>query len=101
GVIDIEALYGTLATLDDRQIDLVVELTEWSDESDRLGGEEATYTLLDVTPPPGRIPVPAGRPVRRLVGTAARHPPRRPRARHSAAQFTERIDRAAATRRRG
>jgi HPr kinase/phosphorylase len=101
GVIDIEALYGTLATLDDRQIDLVVELTEWSDESDRLGVEESTYTLLDVALPLVRIPVQAGRTVGLLIETAARNQLLRWRGRHSAAQFTERVDRAAATRRRG
>ena len=101
GVIDIEALYGTLATLDDRQIDLVVELTEWSDESDRLGTEESTYTLLDVALPLVRIPVQAGRTLGLLIETAARNQLLRWRGRHSAAEFTERIDRAAATRRRG
>jgi HPr kinase/phosphorylase len=101
GVIDIEALYGTLATLDDRQIDLVVELTEWSDEADRLGIEESTYTLLDVALPLVRIPVQAGRTLGLLIETAARNQLLRWRGRHSAAEFTERIDRAAATRRRG
>ena len=61
GVIDIEALFGTLATLDERQIDLVVELTEWGDDADRLGIEESTYTLLDVALPLVRIPVRPGR----------------------------------------
>src|SRR5207249_1161370 len=37
GVIDVEALFGTLATLDERQIDLVVELVEWPGGADRLG----------------------------------------------------------------
>ena len=101
GVIDIEALFGTLATLDDRQIDLVVELTEWSDEADRLGIEESTYTLLDVALPLVRIPVQAGRTLGLLIETAARNQLLRWRGRHSAAEFTERIDRAAATRRRG
>jgi len=101
GVIDIEALYGTLATLDDRQIDLVVELTEWSDEADRLGIEESTYTLLDVALPLVRIPVQVGRTLGLLIETAARNQLLRWRGRHSAAEFTERIDRAAATRRRG
>ena len=101
GVIDIEALFGTLATLDERQIDLVVELTEWSDESDRLGIEESTYTLLDVALPLVRIPVQAGRTLGLLIETAARNQLLRWRGRHSAAEFTERIDRAAAARRRG
>src|SRR5215472_2920433 len=99
GVIDIEALFGTLATLDDRQIDLVVELTEWSDDSDRLGVEESTYTLLEVALPLVRIPVQAGRTLGLLIETAARNQMLRWRGRHSAAEFAERIDRAAATRR--
>src|SRR5262249_16931480 len=67
GVVDIEALYGTLATLDERQVDLVVELTEWGDDADRLGIEDATYTLLDVPLPLIRIPVTAGRTLGLLI----------------------------------
>lgn len=96
GVIDIEALFGTLATLEDRQIDLVVELTEWGDEADRLGIDAATYTLLDVSLPLVRIPVTAGRTLGLLIETAARNQLLRWRGRHSAAEFTARIDRAAA-----
>ncbi len=96
GVIDIEALYGTLATLDDRQIDLVVELTNWGDDSDRLGLDDVTYTLLDVALPLVRIPVMAGRSVGLLIETAARNQLLRWRGRHSAAEFTARVDRAAA-----
>jgi HPr kinase/phosphorylase len=96
GVIDIEALYGTLATLDERQIDLVVELTDWADSADRLGIDDATYTLLDVSLPLVRIPVTAGRTLGLLIETAARNQLLRWRGRHSAADFTARIDRAAA-----
>jgi len=97
GVIDIEALFGTLATLDDRQIDLVVELGEWGDVADRLGIDDATYTLLDVSLPLVRIPVTAGRTLALLIETAARNQLLRWRGRHSAAEFTARIDRAAAS----
>ncbi len=103
GVIDIEALYGTLAVLDDRQIDMVVELTEQGDDgSDRLGIDDATYSLLEVALPLVRIPITAGRTVGLLIETAARNQLLRWRGRHSAAEFTARIDRAAAgDRRRG
>ena len=96
GVVDIEALYGTLATLDDRQIDLVVELTEWSNDADRLGIDRATYVLLDVPLPLIRIPVTAGRTLGLLIETAARNQLLRWRGRQSAAEFTRRVDRAAA-----
>jgi HPr kinase/phosphorylase len=97
GVVDIEALYGTLATLDDRQIDLVVELTEWSNDADRLGIDGATYMLLDVPLPLIRIPVTAGRTLGLLIETAARNQLLRWRGRHTAADFTRRVDRAAAS----
>jgi HPr kinase/phosphorylase len=100
GVVDIEALYGTLATLEERQIDLVVELTEWSDDADRLGIDDATYVLLDVALPLIRIPVTAGRTLGLLIETAARNQLLRWRGRHTAAEFTARVDRAAAGRSR-
>src|SRR5262245_493249 len=97
GVVDTESLYGTLATLDDRQIDLVVELTEWSNDADRLGIDGTTYMLLDVPLPLIRIPVTAGRTLGLLIETAARNQLLRWSGRHSAADFTRRVDRAAAS----
>src|SRR5207249_3065603 len=51
GIIDVEALFGTLATLDERQLDLVVELVEWTDTADRLGLVEERHRLLEVELP--------------------------------------------------
>ena len=100
GVIDVEAMFGTLATLDQRRIDLVVELSEWADGADRLGVIEGTHTLLEVALPLVRIPVQPGRSIGMLVETAARNQLLRRRGRHSAADFTARVDRAAAGGRR-
>src|SRR5262249_60498321 len=100
GVIDVEALYGTLATLDERQVDLVVELIDWSDDADRLGLVDTTYMLLDVALPLVRIPVVPGRSMAMLIETAARDRMLRGRGRHSAAEFAARIDDAAAGDRR-
>jgi len=101
GVIDIEALFGTLATLDERQLDLVVELIDWSDDLDRLGLVDRAYTLLEVPLPLVRIPVVPGRSMAMLIETAARDRLLRGRGRHSAAEFVARIDSAAAGGRRG
>jgi HPr kinase/phosphorylase len=101
GVIDVEALFGTLATLDERQVDLVVELIDWSDDADRLGLVDTVYTLLDVELPLVRIPVVPGRSMAMLIETAARDRMLRSRGRHSAADFAARIDRAASGERRG
>ncbi|HYR95191.1 MAG TPA: HPr(Ser) kinase/phosphatase, partial [Candidatus Binatus sp.] len=98
GIIDVAALFGTLATLDERQIDLVVELIEWPDAADRLGLVEGTYALLEVDLPLVRVPVRPGRSVAMLVETAARNHLLRLRGRHSALAFAEHIDREIATR---
>jgi len=96
GIIDVEALFGTLATLDERQLDLVVELVEWTDTVDRLGLVEERYTLLELPLPMVRIPVRPGRSMALLIETAARNHLLRHRGRHSALEFTRRIDRDAA-----
>jgi len=94
GVIDVEAMFGTLATLEERQIDLVVELIEWegASDTDRLGLVEERYTLLDVELPLLRIPVRPGRSLALLVETAARNHLLRARGHHSALGFAERLD---------
>ena len=96
GIIDVEALFGTLATLDERQVDLVVELVEWTENADRLGLVEERYPLLEVELPLVRIPVRPGRSMAMLIETAARNHLLRRRGRHSALEFTRRIDRDAA-----
>ena len=101
GVIDVEALFGTLATLDERQIDLVVELIEWSaeDPADRLGLEDDTQELLEVSLPMRADSHSSGsehRDAHRDRGT--QHVLRR-RGRHSAREFSARLDDAIARRR--
>jgi HPr kinase/phosphorylase len=92
GVIDVEALFGTLATVDERPIDFVVELIEWPGGADRLGIVEGTYALLEVDLPLVQIPVRPGRSMAMLMETAARNQLLRRRGRHSALAFAERID---------
>jgi HPr kinase/phosphorylase len=100
GVIDVEALFGMLATLEERQIDLVVELVAWTDDVDRLGLVEERVPLLEVTLPLVRVPVQPGRSMALLVETAARNHLLRRRGRHSAAELAARVDRVAAGGRR-
>lgn len=91
GVIDVEALFGTLATLDERQIEFVVELAEWSGAAERLGLVEERYELLGVELPLVRLPVRPGT-IAMLIDTAARNHLLHIRGRHSAAGFAERVD---------
>jgi len=100
GVIDVEALFGTLATLEERQIDLVVELVEWPGGADRLGLVAGSYPLLEVELPLVRVPVRPGRSMAMLIETAARNHLLRARGRHSALAFAERLDDEIATRQR-
>jgi HPr kinase/phosphorylase len=100
GVIDVEALFGTLATLDERQIDLVVELVEWPGGADRLGLVAGSYALLEVELPLVRVPVRPGRSMAMLIETAARNHLLRARGRHSALDFAECIDAEIASRQR-
>jgi HPr kinase/phosphorylase len=73
GIIDIEKLFGISATCDKRQIDLVIELVE-QDEGikDRMGLEDETYTIMDVTIARKRIPVRTGKNLAAIVEVAAR-----------------------------
>jgi len=104
GVIDVEALFGTLAIVDERQIDMVVELVEWAGiaagDSDRLGLREGRHSLLEVELPMVRIPVGSGRSIALLIETAARNHLLRRRGRHTALGFADRVDREIARRRR-
>jgi HPr kinase/phosphorylase len=96
GIIDVAALFGTLATRDEHDIDLVVELCEWDEDSDRLGLAGATWVTLDVTRPLVRIPVRPGRSLGLLIETAVRDRMLRDRGTHAAAVFVEAVDRLAA-----
>jgi HPr kinase/phosphorylase len=98
GVIDIEALFGTLATLDERRIDFVVELTEWPGTADRLGLMEEQHDLLEVSLPMVRIPVRPGRSIAMMIETAARNSLLRRRGRHSARGLSDRLDHEIASR---
>jgi HPr kinase/phosphorylase len=99
GVIDIEALFGTLATLDELQIDYVVELVEWSSSADRTGLNAEPYRLLEVELPLARIPVRPGRSNAVLIETAARNHLLQRRGKHGAQGFSERLDQEIALRR--
>jgi HPr kinase/phosphorylase len=99
GVIDVEALFGTLATLDEHRVELIVELVEWPGTPDRLGLVEEQYSLLDTCLPLVRLPVRSGRSMAMLIETATRNHLLRRRGRNSAAGFADRLDRELAVRR--
>ena len=99
GVIDIEALFGTLATIDQGDVDLIVELVDWGAQSDRLGLIEEQRAVLDVELPLVKLPVRPGRSMALLIETAARNHQLRRRGLNSAGALAERLDRELAGRR--
>src|SRR5262249_19220167 len=98
GIINIKDMFGVAAVRDEKKIEMVLELIEWTElESyDRLGTDELFFPILDVPVPMLRIPVSPGRNVSSLVGVAARNRLLQVRGHHSAREFQERLDRALA-----
>jgi HPr kinase/phosphorylase len=93
GIVNIRELFGTLATVDHQQIDLVVELVEWNAGIDRLGLEDQRYTILQVSVPMVRLPVSPGRNLAILIEVAARNHTLKARGQHAARRFSSLVDR--------
>jgi len=98
GVIDVAALFGSLATLESQDVHLAIELLEWTDDVDRLGLEDGTFVVHDVPLPLVRIPVRPGRNLALLVETAVRDRVLRGRGANAAAELVESVGRRAAGR---
>lgn len=100
GIMDIELLFGLLATLDEQHIDLVLELVEWKagDEIERLGLDEEKTLILEVELPIVKVPVYPGRPIAVLIEAAVRNQALKRRGYFSAREFATRVEREMATR---
>lgn len=95
GVIDVGALFGRLATREAQEIDLAVELVEWTEDVDRLGIDDATFAIHDVALPLVRLPVRPGRSLALLVETAVRDRVLRGRGTNAAADLVATVNRRA------
>jgi HPr kinase/phosphorylase len=94
GIVDVAALYGPLATLEESRVDLVLELEESNpgDPIERLGLDETNYRVLEVERPLVRVPVRPGRPVAVLIEVAVRNQVLKRRGIYSAREFASRLD---------
>lgn len=94
GIINVQDLFGILATLREKEIHLVAEMIEWSQEepADRLGLEDETHDILDVALPKVRIPIRPGRSVATIIEVAARNHVLKGLGRHTAREFAARLD---------
>jgi HPr kinase/phosphorylase len=75
GIINIKALYGESATIDESTIGLVVELAEWKvgHQYSLVGLREKRYRILGVSLPYLKLPVKPGRNMATLIEVAARN----------------------------
>ena len=94
GIINVQDLFGILATLREKDVQLVAEMIEWSveDTTDRLGLEDGTYEILGVTVAKVRIPIRPGRSVATIIEVAARNHVLKGLGRHTAREFAARLD---------
>jgi HPr kinase/phosphorylase len=102
GIINVQDLFGILATLREKAIQLVAEMFDWGREerADRLGLEDETHTILGVALPKVRIPIRPGRSVATIIEVAARNHVLKRLGRHSAREVAARLDGEIARRRR-
>ena len=94
GVVDVQQLFGMSAVREDQDIDLVVGLEQWNDETmyDRLGLEELYTVILDVKVPSLTVPVKPGRNLAIIVEVAAMNNRHKKMGYNAAQAFTQQIN---------
>jgi HPr kinase/phosphorylase len=75
GIVNIKDLFGNASVMDKREIDMLIELSQWDTEKDydRLGLDQRSYNLMDVEIPYLVIPVSPGRNTATVVEVAVRN----------------------------
>ncbi len=75
GIINVKSMYGSGSVLDEKSLQLVIELEHWQQGKayDRVGDEEQTAEYLGVKIPKITIPVSPGRNLAIIIEVAARN----------------------------
>lgn len=75
GIIDVERLFGIGCIMEEKEVELVIELTPWDDFSDynRLGIEDEKIEILDKSVPVMEIPMRTGRNMSMIIEIATRN----------------------------
>lgn len=90
GIINVRDLFGITSIRDEKEIDVVVELMEWTgEEHDRLGLDEKRYTILGVALPYLKVPVRPGRNMATIIEVAARNHLLKMTGRHSSKELQD------------
>ena len=94
GVIDVCRLFGMSAVKDEAEIDMVINLEQWNDETmyDRLGLEQLYTVILDVKVPALTVPVKPGRNLAIIVEVAAMNNRHKKMGYNAAVEFTKQIN---------
>ena len=94
GVVDVRRIFGMGAVKMTEKIDLVINLEIWKENAvyDRLGLEEYTTTLLDVSVPSLTVPVKPGRNLAVIIEVAAMNNRHKKMGYNAAKEFTNRIN---------
>jgi HPr kinase/phosphorylase len=93
GIVDLSRLYGIRAVRKEKQIDMVMTLEEWKPDSqtERVGLEQRSYSILGVSLPHYIIPVRPGRNVSTIVEVGARNQRLKLLGVNSAQDFNQRL----------
>jgi HPr kinase/phosphorylase len=94
GVVDVRRIFGMGAVKPTEKIDLIINLEPWNDKAiyDRLGLDEMTTSLLDVSIPSLIVPVKPGRNLAVIIEVAAMNNRHKKMGYNAARELTERLD---------
>ncbi|OGP34328.1 MAG: hypothetical protein A2X88_10350 [Deltaproteobacteria bacterium GWC2_65_14] len=75
GIINIRDLFGLMAAVDRKKVELVIRIEEWDSkkEYDRLGVDDSRFEILGVSLPTLLIPVSPGRNLATIVEVSVRN----------------------------
>ncbi len=75
GIINVKSMYGSGSVLDEKEIQLIIQLENWQQgkEYDRVGDEMSTASYFDIKVPKLTIPVSPGRNLAIIIEVAARN----------------------------
>ena len=75
GIINVKSMYGSGSVLDEKKIQLIIQLENWQQgkDYDRIGDEMSTASYFGITVPKLTIPVSPGRNLAIIIEVAARN----------------------------
>lgn len=89
GIIEITRIFGEGALCEEKVLNLVIQLSEWTDSEgfERLGVEEKSYQILGCSIPLVKLPIRTGRNISSIIEVAARNQLLKMRGYHPAIEF--------------